>query len=341
MTRRGGWRRTGRRRFGYVDAKGRRITDEADLERVKSLAIPPAWEEVWISPNPRADLQATGTDAAGRRQYIYHPAFRAQREQEKFAGLIRFGESLPVLREAIAKHASSKALTHDWVCATAVTLINRGWFRVGSEQHARRSRTYGITTLTKGHVQRIRGKSVTFRFRAKHRVLVRSTVVDEELASAISTLKKAPGGARLFRYENGEGFVNLSAPTLNAYLGEHASEHITSKDFRTWGGTLTAAVALAEHGPPGSEVEAKRAVAAAMRRVAAELANTPAVARSSYVSPAVVEQFLAGRTLDDFRPHRLRVASRLAAGLAPEEAALLSLLRSWRIRSARPEARAA
>ena len=339
MARRGGWRRAGSKgRFRYLDARGQRITDEAKLERIEALVIPPAWKDVWISPNPRAKLQATGVDAAGRRQYLYHPEFRAQQEQAKFDRLVRFAEKLPELRAAMADHMERDTYDRERVCAVAVRLINLGWFRVGSDRYAKSSRTYGVTTLYRKHVS-VRGKRVAFKFRAKHKVLVHTTLVDSELAQAIGELLALPGGGRLFRYENGNGEVTtLSAAVLNDYIREHMGEEFSAKDFRTWGGTLLAAVALAEHGPPETEAEAKRTLAAVMRSVGERLGNTPTVARSSYVSPAVVEQYLDGRTIDDFRPRHLRVVRARDTGLDPEEQALTSLLRSWRIRRARAAA---
>ena len=333
MARRGGWARVGsRRRFRYVDRLGNPISDRERLERISALAIPPAWKDVWISARPDAAIQATGIDAAGRKQYRYHPAFRAAQEQKKFDRLVRFGESLPGLRESMAAHVEAD-LTEDWACALAVRVINRAWFRVVAERAAREARTYGVTTLTKRHVA-LRGSRITFRFSAKGRISVRTTLVDDDLARSFGLLLGLPG-SRLFRFQRQDGLANLSAPSLNRYLGLHLGGGFTAKDFRTWGGSLTAAIALAEHGPPGSASEGKRVVAAAMRRVAEELGNTPAVARASYVSPAVVEQYLDGRTLEHFRPRSLRLVGARSPGLDLEEAALLSLLRSYRIRRAR------
>jgi DNA topoisomerase-1 len=333
MARRGGWRRLGsRRRFRYRDSRGNELTDDAALERIAALAIPPAWRDVWISPYAGAKLQVTGVDAAGRTQYVYHPDYRAARERAKFDRLIRFGERLPGLREAMVAHADDDG-SRDWTCATAVRVINLAWFRVGSERSARASRTYGVTTLGKRHV-RVRRSRISFRFAAKGRASVRTTLVDEELAAAFRSLLELPG-ARLFRYEGDERLVNLTAPVLNDYLRQHLGDGFTAKDFRTWGGTLLAAIALAERGPPENASDARRAVAAVMRRVGDQLGNTPAVAKASYVSPAVVEQYLEGRTLESFRPQRLRVIGARSTGLEPEELALLSLLRSHRLRRAR------
>jgi DNA topoisomerase-1 len=332
VARRGGWRRQGAKRFRYVDAHERPITDEAKLARIESLAIPPAWKDVWISPNPGAKLQATGVDRAGRRQYLYHPAYRAAQEERKYDRLVTFGERLPALRKTVAAHLDVGPYDRDWACALAVTLVNRAWFRVGSDRYAQASRTYGVTTLAKRHAS-VRGRRVAFRFRSKQRLLVHRALVDAELADAVRSLLDYPGGPRLFRFAGDDGPVNLTGPILNEYIGEHLGAGYTAKDFRTWGGTLEAAIALAEHGPPESPTEERRVLAAVMRRVGAELGNTPAVARASYVSPAVVEQWRDGRTLEHFRERKLRVVS--ARGLGPEEAALLSLLRSWRIRRSR------
>jgi DNA topoisomerase-1 len=222
------------------------------------------------------------------------------------------------------------------VCAVAVRLINLSWFRVGGERYAKASRTHGVTTLSKKHVQ-VRGNRVTFRFQAKHRVQVRTAVVDIELADAVRALLETPG-QRLFRYEVDGVLFNLNDRRLNEYLREHLGGGFTGKDFRTWGGTLLAAIAFAERGPVEGKGEQKRAVAAVMRQVAERLGNTPAVTRSSYVSPAVVEQYLDGRTIDDFRPRHLRIVTARDIGLDTEEQATLSLLRSYRIRQARQAA---
>jgi DNA topoisomerase I len=338
MARRGGWTRAGSKgRFRYVDGRGRPIDDPAKIERIEQLVIPPAWKDVWISPRPTAKLQATGVDKAGRRQYLYHPEFRAQQEQAKFDKLVRFAEKLPELRLAMGEHMTHDPYDRERVCAVAVRLINLAWFRVGSDRYAKSSRTHGVTTLSRRHVS-VRGNRVTFRFRAKHRVQVRTSLVDAELADAIRDLLEQPGGSRLFRYGRNGDSCMLTGAVLNDYIREHMGEEFTAKDFRTWGGTLTAAIALAEHGAAETEAEAKRTIANVMRAVGDRLGNTPAVARNSYVSPAVVEQYLDGRTIEDFRPRKLRVVKARDIGLDPEENALLSLLRSWRIRRARQAA---
>jgi DNA topoisomerase-1 len=337
MAQRPGWTRTGSRRpFRYLDSAGKRITDPAVVERLDRLAIPPAWRDVWIAPGPKAKVQATGHDAAGRRQYIYHPDFRAQQEAAKFGKLIQFAEKLPDIRQAMGEHMMLEPLDPLRVCAIAVRLTNLAWFRVGSERYAKESRTYGVTTLYKSHVQ-VRGKRVAFKFRAKHKIQVRTAVVDTELADAVKALQQT-SGSRLFRYEIDGRLCNLTDRRLNEYIKSYMGADFSIKDFRTWGGTLLASIAFAERGPVEGKGEQKRAVAAVMRRVAEQLGNTPAVTRASYVSPAVVEQYLDGRTIDDFRPRHLRIVTARDIGLDREEQATLSLLRSHRIRSARAAA---
>jgi DNA topoisomerase I len=339
MPRRGGWRRAGSRgRFRYYDVRGNRITNPAKLARIESLVIPPAWRDVWISPRPNAPLQATGVDKAGRRQYLYHPEYRAQQEQAKYDKLIRFAERLPGLRQAMGEHMTLDPLDQDRVSSIAVRLINLTWFRVGSERYVRESNTYGVTTLTKRHVS-VRGKRVTFRFRTKAGFKVRTALVDPEIATAVKDLLEVRGGRQLLRYECEGELYNITGRKLNEYIQRYMGEEFTAKDFRTWGGTLEAAIAFAELGPPPDTAYGqKRAVAAVMRRVAERLGNTPAVTRASYVSPAVVEQYLDGRTIDDFRPRHLRVVGARDIGLDVEERALLSLLRSWQIRRSRAAA---
>jgi DNA topoisomerase I len=339
MARRGGWQRRGSKgRFRYHDSRGNPITDPGKIARIEALAIPPAWRDVWISPRANAKLQATGIDGAGRRQYLYHPAYRARQEQEKYDRLIGFAEALPSLRESMAEHIEYETYDRERISAVAIRLINLGWFRVGSDRYARASRTYGITTLTKRHVEVKRGGKIVFRFKGKAGAQVRTTLVDAELAAAVRDLLRLPGRGRLFRYEWEGDVYNLTDRRLNDYVKIYLGDDFSAKDFRTWGGTLIAAICLAEHGLPQSEAEGKRAVAAAMRRVAERLGNTPAVARASYVSPAVVEQYLDGRTIEDFRPRHLRVVGARDTNLDHEEQALLSLLRSWRIRRARQAA---
>jgi DNA topoisomerase-1 len=318
-----GWRRLGRKRFRYVDAQGSPITDEAELERIRALAIPPAWSDVWISPSPRARLQATGSDRAGRKQYLYSAEFRAAQEREKFERLLDFGKRLPRLRTATARHLRLGPYEPEWASAIAIGLINKAWFRVGSERHARSSRTYGVTTLRKRHVT-VSGDEIAFCFRAKNRRLVRRTVVNGLLARGVEELLALENGSRLFRFERDGELSHLTSAMLNEYIVEHLGEGYTAKDFRTWGGTLQAALELERRGPPDSERDATKVLGEVMRAVGEELGNTAAVARASYVSPAVVSHYLAGRTIADFRsPNGARPAR-----LSQDERALIRLLQA-------------
>ena len=337
-----GWTRKGRKgSFRYFDQRGREIRDASKIERIEKLAIPPAWRDVQISPSARAKLQATGYDKAGRKQYLYHPDFRAAQEQAKYDKLIRFAERLPELRAALAADLDKEGLERERVAAIALRLINLGWFRVGNERYARESRTYGITTLTRRHVT-VRGNRITLAFRGKHNVQVRTTLVDDELAGAMRELLAAHKGGRVFRFEADGRLSNLTSRHLNEYVKEHMGPDFSAKDFRTWGGTLLAAIGFAERaareGFPETPTDEKRSVAAVMRGVAQHLGNTPAVCRASYVSPAVVDQYLDGRTIEDFRPRHLRIVTARDIGLDQEEQATLSLLRSWRIRESRKAA---
>jgi len=329
-----------KRAFRYLDGRGKPIQDPAVLERIEELAIPPAWSDVWIAARPGAKLQATGYDKAGRKQYLYHPDYRAAQEQAKYDRLIRFGEHLPELRAAMTGHLDEDELDRERVSAVALRLISLGWFRVGSERFAREG-TYGVTTLLRRHVE-VRGTRIRLSFPSKAGIRVRSELADEELANAIRGLLKVRGGPRVFKYRWEGGLYNLTSERLNDYVKIYLGEEFSAKDFRTWGGTLLAAIYFAEldeqHGLPESVSAQKRSVSSVMQRVAKQLGNTPAVTRSSYVSPAVVEQYLDGRTIDDFRPRHLRLVNARDRGLTPEEQAMLSLLRSWRIREARKAA---
>jgi DNA topoisomerase IB len=230
---------------------------------------------------PEAKLQATGLDKAGRKQYLYRADFRTAQEQAKYDKLIRFAEKLPELREAMAEHLDPDELDRERVSAIALRLINLGWFRVGSDRYVRGSGTYGITTLTRRHVT-VRGHRVTLAFRGKQKIQVRTSVVEEELAVAMRELLAIRGGARVFRYEWEGAIYNLTSKRLNDYVKLYMGPEFSAKDFRTWAGTLLAAIALAEHasrsGFPETKTDEKRSVSAAMRRAAQQLANTPASA---------------------------------------------------------------
>jgi len=325
------WRRGGSksRGFRYETADGRRVDDEAALERIKSLAIPPAWREVRISPSPRSHLQAVGVDKMGRVQRIYHPSFVARRARRKYEKIERFGEALPRLRRKANEDIAAEGLGKERVLAVVVRLINDLYFRVGSEESVRRYRTYGVTTLRNRHLEIKRGGCLVFKFTGKHHVKHRRLLVDEEVAALMRDIKSI-GGAKLFEYVGEDGRVRAVRPRdVNEYIKAAAGPEFSAKDFRTWGGTLLAAVELAELGCCDDGRQVKRNLAAAVKRVAERLGNTPTVCRSCYIHPAVLEAYARGRSIEEFRPRRKR---RLIRGRQPEysveELALLKLLRA-------------
>src|SRR5215470_1487537 len=239
-----GWSRRGRKTvFRYYDRGGGRITDERKLARLEALAIPPAWKDVWISPRSTAKLQATGYDAAGRKQYLYSADYRAQQEQAKYDKLIRFGDALPALREAMALHFDQEEFDRERVSAIALRLIELGWFRVGSERYVRDG-TFGVTTLLRRHVE-VKGRRIRLSFPAKHGIRVHTELVDPELAGAIRRLLEIRG-PRVFKYEWEGNIYNLTSRRLNDYVKIYLGDEFSAKDFRTWGGTLLAPISLAE-----------------------------------------------------------------------------------------------
>jgi DNA topoisomerase I len=302
------WRRAGSksRGFRYETADGRRIEDEAALERIKSLVIPPAWREVRISPSPRSPLQAIGVDKMGRVQRIYHPTSVARRARRKYDKIERFGEALPLLRRRANEDIAREGLGKERVLAVVVRLINDLYFRVGSEESVKRYRTYGVTTLRNRHLEIKRGGRLEFNFTGKHHIKHRRILVDEELAALVRDIKSL-GGSKLFQYIGEDGKVRPVTPRdVNDYIKAAAGAEFSAKDFRTWGGTLLAAVELAEIGCCEDGRQAKRNVVAAVRRVAERLGNTPAVCRSCYIHPKVLEAYERGRSIEEFRPRRAR-----------------------------------
>ncbi len=324
------WRRRGSKRAGFrfETADGRPVRDEAALERIKSLAIPPAWREVRVSPSPRSALQAIGVDTAGRVQRIYHPSFVARRARRKYEKIERFGELLPALRRRTNEDIARDGVGKERVLAVVVRLINDLYFRVGSETSVKRYRTYGVTTLRNRHLEIRPGGRLEFKFTGKHHVRHRRLLADEELAALMRDIK-ALGGSRLFNYVGEDGRARPVSPRdVNDYIKAATSPEFSAKDFRTWGGTLLAASELAEMGCCEDGRQAKRNVVAAVKRVAERLGNTPTVCRGCYIHPAVIEAYAAGRTIEEFRPRRARRIQRQQPEYAPEELALLKLLRA-------------
>ena len=325
------WRRRGTKRSGfrYVDAAGNSLADDAALARVKSLVIPPAWTEVRICPGARGPLQAIGLDALGRVQRIYHTAFAARQAQRKYEKIKRFGEQLKHLRQRTNEDIALDGLPRARVLAVVVRLINDLYFRVGSEESVVRYRTYGITTLRNRHLEIKRGGRLVFSFVGKHHIKHRRILVDEQLATLMRDIQSLRG-KRLFQYWDAENKrpVGIKPRDVNDYIKSVTAPEFSAKDFRTWGGTLLCAVELAELGKPSDDRAAKRNILHAVRAVAAHLGNTPAVCRSSYIHPAVLERYCQGITLDEFRPRRERRIGRQQPEYLPEERALLKLLRA-------------
>lgn len=323
------WRRRGskRRGFWYEDAKGRRLTKEEDLERIASLVIPPAWTHVRISPSARSSLQAIGMDTSGRVQYLYHPQFAARQQRRKFEKIERFGDYLPALRRKTNDDIARTDLSRERVLAVIVRLINDLYFRVGSEMSVRRYRTYGVTTLRNRHLEIKRGGRLIFSFVGKHHIRHRRIVVDEELATLMHDIKRI-GGSKLFNYLDEEGRAHPIKPRdVNDYIKAATAPEFSAKDFRTWGGTLLAAVELAEIGKAEDEKQAKHNLVRAVERVAERLGNTPTVCRNCYIHPAVLDSYLQGRTIEEFRRRIERSIRRIQPEYEVEEVALMKMLK--------------
>ncbi|MFI6090473.1 DNA topoisomerase IB [Streptomyces sp. NPDC051218] len=289
------------RGFAYKDASGRPITDPQEKERLRRLAVPPAWRDVWICPWPNGHLQAVGTDAAGRRQYLYHPRFRERQEAAKHDHVLEVARALPEVRSQVTEDLGRRGLCRERVLACAVRLLDLGFFRVGNDSYRRDNGTYGLTTLLKEHAS-CRGGEVSLTYPAKYSKTQTRALVDPPACSVLrALLRRGGGGQRLFAYWQGGAWHELNAAELNDYLRHRAGRDITAKDFRTWHATVLAAVALAVSARVARESRAARkgAVTRAVREVSGYLGNTPAVCRASYINPRVVELFDEGRTIAD------------------------------------------
>jgi DNA topoisomerase IB len=273
------------------------------IERIRELAIPPAWEDVWVCPYPMGHIQATGTDAAGRKQYRYHDLWRQRRDAEKFDSMIRFAESLPRLRARVDKDLRKRDWPRDKTLALAARLLDRGFFRIGSEDYAEENDTYGIATMRKRHVT-VSGDEVRFDYEAKGGLRRMQTIGDPKVARLVASLKqRRGGGAELLAYKRAGHWVDVKSADINDYVKEAAGEEFSAKDFRTWSGTVLAAVALAVSGPArGTQSSRKRAKTRAVKEVARYLGNTPAVARASYIDPRVFDRFDSGLTIAGVLP---------------------------------------
>lgn len=292
-------RRRRGRGFEYRGPDGRKVDDPEVLERVRSLAIPPAWVDVWICPDPKGHLQAVGTDAAGRRQYLYHEAWRRRRDRLKFDRILDFAEGLPTLRKRVRRDLALQGMPRERALACAVRLLDLGFFRIGSEEYAEENGSYGLATLRKDHVT-VSDRKAGFDYVAKggaRRVL---EVTDPLVIPVLRTLRRRrDGGAELLAYRAGGDWRDLRSTDINDYLKEHVGEEHSAKDFRTWTGTLLAAVALASEGEAGPTKTARtRQVKEAVETVASFLGNTPSVCRASYIDPRVIDLFLTGQTIE-------------------------------------------
>jgi DNA topoisomerase IB len=297
-------RRRRGRGFEYLDFEGNRITEPSVLERIRELAIPPAWEDVWICPWPLGHIQATGVDAAGRKQYRYHDAWRERRDREKFEEMERFADALPRLRRRVAKDLKRQGMPRERTLALAVRLLDRGFFRIGSEDYAEENDTYGIATMRKRHVT-VDGDTVVFDYEAKGGKRRVQTIGDPEVANLVSTLKRRRGGGHdLLVYKQGGRWVDVKSADINQYVKEATGDDFSAKDFRTWSATVIAAIALAVAGDDGSgsKTARKRAKTRAIKDVARFLGNTPAVCRTSYIDPRVFDRFDGGLTIGGVLP---------------------------------------
>lgn len=305
--------------FVYVDAKGKVVRDKSSLARIRALAIPPAWTDVWISPKAHSHIQATGRDARGRKQYRYHADFRAHQESNKYGHLTAFGAALPKIRRTVRAHMARKGLPREKVLATIVCLLETTLIRVGNADYARANGSYGLTTLRDPHVA-IAGGQLKFHFKGKSGKTWRLTVQNRRVARIVKACQDLPG-QHLFQYLDGDGRSHkIESGDVNAYLRHIAGGDITAKDFRTWAGTVLAALALARMPAPSSQAQAKRDIKAAITEVAEQLGNTIAICRKCYVHPAVLEAFSAGEL-------SLSGNARANAFLRQEEAAVLAFLR--------------
>lgn len=286
-------RRKAGKDFDYADADGRKIGDARTLDRIAKLVIPPAWTDVWICPDPCGHIQATGRDARGRKQYIYHPGWRAHRDESKYGRMAEFGRALPRLRARIEHDLARRGLPREKVLAAAVRILEETSIRVGNDEYAEANNSFGLTTLRKRHVD-VRGSGAVFEFRGKSGKQHKTGIRDRRLAAVIRRCEELPG-QRLFQYVDHDGHRHaIGSHDVNDYIREASGGPFTAKDFRTWAGTLRCAQALAHAGPADSESQARRIVAACVKEVAGSLGNTPAVCRSSYIHPAVFAHYASG-----------------------------------------------
>jgi DNA topoisomerase I len=324
--------------FSYVGPDGKPIRDAETLGRIKALAIPPAWQDVWICPSPNGHIQATGRDAKGRKQYRYHPRWRATRDENKYGRMIAFGQALSRIRERVERDMALPGLPREKVLATVVRLLETTLIRIGNEEYAKSNKSFGLTTMRDKHVK-IDGSTMRFEFRGKSGIKHSINLHDRRLARIVKRCRDIPG-YELFQYidDNGER-QDVKSEDVNDYLREISGEDFSAKDFRTWAGTVLAALALREFEAFDSETQAKKNVVQAIERVAERLGNTPSVCRKCYVHPAVIESYLDGTMVETLKQ---RTEQELIDGLSdlpPEETAVLALLQQRLAREGAEQAR--
>ncbi len=304
----------------YRDTRGRILKDAKTLARIRALVLPPAWTDVWICTDPRAHLQATGIDAAGRKQYRYHPHWRVERDSTKYHRMLDFAAVLPAIRKRTRRDMLGPAYCRPRVLATVVEILSRTYIRIGNEEYKRKHNSHGLTTLQDRHVK-VRGRRLHFAFRGKSGVFQSIEIEEPRLAKAVRECQDLPGQA-LFQYRDDHMKIRgLSSTDINKYLKEISGGSFTAKDFRTWAGTLAAAEALAEMEIPETKTATNKAIVAAVDQVASTLGNTRAVCRGSYIHPAVLDAFRDGLTLRDV------ASASTPRGLTEPEARLVALLR--------------
>lgn len=285
--------------FEYIDSDGRRIDDAETIARIRNLAIPPAWTNVWICPHPRGHLQAVGTDAAGRKQYLYHEDWTRRRDAEKFDHMMEFAHSLPSLRRACEADLREPGVGRDKVLACATRLLDQGFFRIGTEGYAEQNQTYGLATMQKRHV-RLKDDIIHFDFIAKSGKRRIQSLVDHDVYEVVAALKRRRSrGPELLAYKEGRTWCDVKSADINLYIKEVTGSDFTAKDFRTWNATVLAAVALAVSGHAvTSKTARKRAITRAVQEVSHYLGNTPAVCRASYIDPRIFDRFQSGWTIE-------------------------------------------
>jgi DNA topoisomerase I len=291
-------RRRRGRGFSFEDGDGTSITDEETLARIRDLAIPPAWKEVWICPDPNGHIQATGFDEAGRKQYRYHDRWDRRRATRKYAAMREFAAALPKLRRAVRRDIGLEGMPRERALATAVRLLDLAFFRIGGEEYAEANESYGLATIRREHVHR-EGEEIVFDFPAKSNRRRIQAIGDEAAIAALEAMRRRRGGpADLLAFKEGRRWRDVRSDDINDYIQDAIGEQYSAKDFRTWSGTVLAAAALAGEQKPASEAAAKRTIARAVKTVAAALGNTPAVCRRSYIDPRVFDRYRDGETID-------------------------------------------